>query len=231
MRRIHKGHAPPGLSAYAPPPSRLWSELDVETKRAIQRRLHQDQSGLCAYCMSRIASSAVRIEHFVPQAVDPALRFEWTNLLGVCAGDTRRFGAPGARSPSSDGPLFCEAARGSAPQPINPAQFPPDAGSLFEYSGEGEIRPSKRAEGQNAQLAIESLRLNCEHLKAWRKQLRDEVRQRLRARAASVSEVDALIAYYGGRTRDGLARPYCEVALQFLARRKRKLVAMGEGTR
>ncbi len=178
--------------------------------------------------MSRVELNAVRIEHFVPQKIDPALRFEWTNLLGVCHGDTRKLDAPVARGQESDGPLFCEAARGSASQPVNPARFPPDAASMFEYTGEGEIRPSRRTGGKDARTAIESLRLNCWHLKAWRKQLRDEVREKLRARSATIAAVDELLSYYGGRTKDGLSRPYAEVALQFLSRRRRKLVAMRE---
>jgi uncharacterized protein (TIGR02646 family) len=62
-----------------------WEELHCKT----QLRLHliAEQQTLCAYCERGIDEKNTHIEHIAAQANNPALRFDYHNLIASCNGD------------------------------------------------------------------------------------------------------------------------------------------------
>lgn len=94
MRPIEKGAPPRVLAAYQARKEAVWEELTQEDKQAIRQALVQEQRGLCAYCMMRIAGEAesTKIEHIRPRRYREGL-FDWSNLVACCDG---REGRPSA---------------------------------------------------------------------------------------------------------------------------------------
>lgn len=127
-----------------------WSELPGEVKRSVQEALLESQGALCAYCRAQIKRESMRIEHWVAQTTNPALRFEWENLLGVCQGD--------------DGmETHCDNARGS-----RSLAFKPDRDRVADFfffvsmQAETRVEFSKKAGGEASD--IETLNLNAKRL-------------------------------------------------------------------
>ncbi|MFO0575653.1 MAG: retron system putative HNH endonuclease [Polyangia bacterium] len=89
MQRITKQPEPPFLAGYRRNPAADWDQ-DVrgEEKKAAREQLCAEQGALCCFCEGRIRPepAAMKIAHFVPQAVDKVQMFVWSNLLGACLG-------------------------------------------------------------------------------------------------------------------------------------------------
>jgi len=70
-----------------------WDSLSTPTKDAIRNRLIEDQGYLCCYCMRRISSTEMKMEHYVPRRGpdgDPERELDWSNMLAACDGNEGR---------------------------------------------------------------------------------------------------------------------------------------------
>lgn len=64
-----------------------YTDMPSTVKDALKKSLLEEQGYLCAYCMSRISSKNMKIEHFHPQSIFPSKVLEYSNLLAVCKGN------------------------------------------------------------------------------------------------------------------------------------------------
>lgn len=86
MQRITKQNEPTFLVHYRNLPGADWDQSVTGSERDQSRALLcYEQGSLCCFCEGRIRPSEhhMKIAHFVPQAEDPSLMFNWNNLLGA----------------------------------------------------------------------------------------------------------------------------------------------------
>lgn len=187
-----------------------WDELDIAAKQGLREALLLSQGALCAYCGARIRSTTIRIDHWSAQRDHPGLRFEWSNLLGVCDGD--------------DGlERHCDNARGPAPLVYKPDRDPVHEVFVFRdrraASGGRENWIDFAADDREA-TDIEVLNLNAQRLRRNRRAALDAVENGLQRRFPNRTvpqvELDRLMAW-----KEEL-RPYFQVIRPFLQRLRRK---------
>jgi uncharacterized protein (TIGR02646 family) len=101
MKNTLKGQEPNELKTYAAAnPTRTWENFrrNAARRKAVQRQLTIDQSGICAYCeinLKAADSTGVadfRVEHFHPKSDNSTQKnwhLDWPNLLAVCHGGSR----------------------------------------------------------------------------------------------------------------------------------------------
>lgn len=166
----------------------------------------------------------MKIEHYRARSSAPELTFEWRNLLGVCRGEVALDGT--ASRAASRSRFHCDAHRGllevsEQELHVDPTRADPDAGSLFGYTSEGEIRPARGlspAVAEQVEQTISRLNLNISHLKRNRREVRDRVRDQL-AKKFSKTRVRELVRTYETPNATGQLAEFCEVALQALRRK------------
>ncbi len=224
MRRIKKGPEPVCLEQVRQTPGVNWNS--ASGKQEMRDHLWAEQKGLCAYCMSRLpapSAEAMKIEHYVARAKDKTHWFSWANLLGVCLGD---IGIEGIEDR-----YHCDTHRGHLSTDkqelhVHPAQFPPDAGTLFSYTDAGEIRPAKHLdEGQRTRIAetIDRLNLNIERLKRNREKVRAVARKMLQEGKVTQRRVSELLADARRLDDSGRLNEYAEVAIQYFEKKLRQV--------
>lgn len=89
MQKIIKRTEPTFLAHYRSLADADWDNDVTKPKRDEARtQLCAEQGSLCCFCEGRIRANEhdMKIAHFVPQAVDKSLMFDWSNLLGACQG-------------------------------------------------------------------------------------------------------------------------------------------------
>ncbi len=55
-------------------------------KDALRQQLLKDQGYLCCYCMKRVDTNDMKIEHYACQSTHEDQQLDWSNLLGSCRG-------------------------------------------------------------------------------------------------------------------------------------------------
>jgi uncharacterized protein (TIGR02646 family) len=222
MRRIDKKAEPACLEEIRQTPGVTWNS--ASGKQEIREALWAEQKGLCAYCMSRLKDKSadwMKIEHFIPRAEDKSFWFAWSNLLGVCLGD---MGVADAHER-----FHCDTHRGHLPTDkqelhVHPAQFPPDAGTLFSCTKEGEIIPAKNVDEQartRIQETIDKLNLNISRLKRNRKQVLIVLQNRLRQND-SPTNIKAMLDAAKRADASGRLMEYAEIAVKYLEKKLRQ---------
>jgi uncharacterized protein (TIGR02646 family) len=151
-----------------------WDELTAEVKRAVQNTLARTQGFLCAYCGGRMEPErgTMRIEHWSAQNERPDLRFEWTNLLGVCPGTDGR-------------ESHCDRRRGEIKDPEDQVlAVKPDRDDIlgiFDYEPHARGGLGISAKRRDAHHDVDvTLNLNSERLRANRQAALERVRSFVR---------------------------------------------------
>jgi uncharacterized protein (TIGR02646 family) len=130
-------------------------------KAAVREALCRDQGSLCAYCGQSIRpdEGAMKIEHWAPRSLHPALSLDWENLLGVCLGQYRAEASEAAAL----GPrvCHCDSARGNVALHHHPRLGAPLSLPPFEVVMRG---PSPRELGTHTEVA---LRAHAGKLRGW----------------------------------------------------------------
>lgn len=224
MRRIEKRTAPECLEDLHQTPGADWSSVSGTQKQEMRKAAWDEQYGLCAYCMSRLAepsAQSMKIEHFYARADRKEYWFAWSNLLGVCLGDV---GVDGGNER-----YHCDTHRGHLSTDkqelhVHPAQFPPDAGKLFSCTKEGELIPSKSLDESTKsriQETIDKLNLNIPRLKRNRKEVLSVLQAKLR-KDDNLSNIRGMIHSAQRADANGRLMEYVEVAVQYLERKLRQ---------
>ncbi|MCD9496843.1 retron system putative HNH endonuclease [Photobacterium carnosum] len=89
MKKIVKGRSPRLLTQYKAQPNAIYDGPNFTpiVKDKIKDQLLEEQGFLCAYCMKRIKSSKMKVEHFRCQHNFSTLQLDYNNLLGCCNGN------------------------------------------------------------------------------------------------------------------------------------------------
>lgn len=151
MRQVEKSQRPECLNIFDTPEDLgSWENFKGvyrEKYTALQRKLYEDQRGICAYCeidlipSPEVGSPDFRIEHYHPQSDESAnWRYSWDNLFATCGGGsvTPIVGHEG-RYTAPD--LSCDAIKGDSI--IDDIAFSPTCpdlnGKIFDFNEEGKM--------------------------------------------------------------------------------------------
>jgi uncharacterized protein (TIGR02646 family) len=52
--------------------------------QSLRKQLHDEQRGLCCYCMKRVTTDNSNVEHFLPQSIFPENEVDYYNLYLAC---------------------------------------------------------------------------------------------------------------------------------------------------
>lgn len=212
MKNIVKGSEPDKLMTYREnSPQGTWKKCKNDKNRriAIQKKLLEDQGGLCAYCEIDLKVAVdgdeadFRVEHFHPKSdtdTSHNWHLDWGNLLACCHGGSRS-DIVDAENRFSSPEHSCDVPKGNENWSdiiLNPVQLPafPNLFSYTRHTGSISIHPEHcEAIGINpiiAQNTIDKLRLDAERLKRLRKPVLNKVNDQL---GAMVSQgIDLTIA-------------------------------------
>ncbi|MEX6215852.1 retron system putative HNH endonuclease [Providencia hangzhouensis] len=87
MYRITKHIQPNSLTSYKNDPQARYDNLPTRVREDLKDSLLREQGYVCAYCMSRIDSQKMRIEHWACQDNNQHLELDYNNLLACCCGN------------------------------------------------------------------------------------------------------------------------------------------------
>ncbi|EPM1919831.1 retron system putative HNH endonuclease [Vibrio parahaemolyticus] len=87
MRQITKGRQPNSLVQYKRQQDATYNNLPQNVRNDLKSSLLQEQGYVCAYCMKRISTDKMRVEHWASQQDNEALQLEYSNLLACCQGN------------------------------------------------------------------------------------------------------------------------------------------------
>ena len=214
MRTITKSSEPSSLTTHCQTSHSYYDNYaDKETLREL---LMTEQRGLCCYCMERIRSDSMKVEHWRCQSRFPEEQLDYGNLLGACQGGE---GQPRFRQ-------HCDTRKGDRDLRWNPADRSHVIEARIYYESDGGIR-SHEAEF-DAQIE-EVLNLNLPVLKTTRKRVRDRVldwwkleQRRLRGPVPRERFEQERERRVGGA---GDLQPFCQVAVWWLDQRLKRMAA------
>ena len=187
-------------------PSPGWRTLQNPEKTSILLLLLNEQRYVCVYCGAAISSNTrfAHIEHFRPQSIFPALRFEWSNLYASC-------GPPTAKKQ----PKTCGDAKNNwiPKNHIDPTD--PACEQKFAYDGRGQIRPSMLG-GDSAAVMIKRLNLEDKSLIYQRYQIIAHLEEEIGAGMIDASNVAAEILSWRTVDGNGRLKAFGHVAARYL---------------
>ena len=212
MRAITKGSEPTSLTTHRQTPHGDYDNYpDKDTLRDV---LANEQRGLCCYCMGRIRSDSMKVEHWRCQSRFPEEQLDYGNLLGACHGGE---GQPRSRQ-------HCDTRKRDNDLRWNPANRNHAIEERIYYEADGGIRSDDA--NFDAQLE-EVLNLNLPVLKTSRRRIRERIldwwkleRRRLRGPVSRVRFEQERERRIGGA---GDLEPFCQVAVWWLDQRLKKM--------
>ena len=164
MRHIRKG-AEPGSWLRFRKQKVPALRFDDGPKGDLRKALLKEQGHLCCYCMRRIEDGpgGMKVEHWAPQSVSPALALDYSNLLAACDG--------GEGSPPSG--QHCDTAKGNQVITLDPRQ--PSCETHVVITALGEAIASAAAP-ESVEIDLDTLNLNVARLREGRAAAIDAIR-------------------------------------------------------
>lgn len=221
MRYIEKNitHQPFSLKEYKETtPNASYSGFG-DTDQLLKKALIMEQGGLCAYCLKRISlkrnerlkKPSIEVEHYCSQDEHPELDLEYSNMLGVCNGN-------------SFGEEHCDKSKKEVLlKELNPLDNTIE--SKLTYRKDGIIKASQ------VNLEIEEdillLNINNQTLKENRAEVLDFARERMSRKYPppkqwTKTQIQMEIDEWKSRNSKGLFRPFCQIAIWFWEEEKKK---------
>ncbi|HFI0796163.1 TPA: retron system putative HNH endonuclease [Streptococcus suis] len=152
MILIDKGKQPNIFLEYKSQLHASYKGMPSDVKEILKKSLLDEQQELCAYCMRKITSDDMKIEHYYSQSSYSDLELEYSNLLAVCKGFEGR----------SHEQQTCDTKKGNRELTISPLNR--GHMSTISYKTDGTIQSELYANDLN-----EILNLNQDELKEGRK--------------------------------------------------------------
>lgn len=214
MRAITKGNEPKELTDYRKNPNATYKDLSenfISIKNKIREQLLQEQGYLCAYCMSRIDSTQMKIDHWHSRNQYPAEQLDYPNMLGACEG------GEGKASKNQT----CDTCKGSKKLKYNPANPSHRIENQIRFLGTGKIE-SDDAEFDDELNKV--LNLNHSRLRENRKAIWDAIHGTLSRTLGTPAEIDNHLIEWSTPNAAGQLRKYCAVAVYYLRKRLAKKV-------
>lgn len=213
MKRIVKSKEPQSLLQH-----RLKNFADYDNyqeKNELRTSLLTEQGYICCYCMQRISSDKMKIEHWQSQDIYPNLQLSYNNLLGACEGGE---GLP-------DRLQHCDTKKGNIEISINPTDNRINCEDVIKYRGTGEIYSDD--ETINKELK-DILNLNVQTLVNNRREVLELVLKELKSEYAkgdwTASILNKKIQEWSSRQKDGKYQPYCQIVIYHLKKKLSRYV-------
>ncbi len=212
MRGFSKGQEPHELTEYRAEPDAVYDGPQfTAVKEIVRAQLLQDQGYLCAYCMKRINSGAMKVEHWHSQTRYPPEQLDFQNMLGCCLGN--KGNPPEAQ--------HCDTRKGDSDISYNPANPAHHTRLGIHYLGDGRIRSD---DAEFDRQINETLNLNYARLRTNRKAVVEAVRSELNRTAGhrTCAEIQRLLDSWERTNVEGRLPEFCGVAIYFLQKRLQK---------
>ena len=192
MRTIRKKPPHQDFIQYRKGDDASFANLPSHLKQTLKDRLLQEQGYLCCYCMQRISSESMRMEHFRCQARYPEQQLDYENLLAAC---------PGTIGQGPHAAEICDVRKKDQDIKYNPAAD--DVERLLHYKRDGTI--FSEVDKQFSQELDDVLNLNCGMLmnnraavyKALIESIKKWTPATLRNKIAYLENADRLSEYLG----------------------------------
>ena len=176
-------------------------------KDKLRESLLKEQGYICCYCMSRIASEQMKIEHWQPQTKYASQQLDYKNLLGACMGNQ------GARPQNQ----HCDTRKGDSEITVNPIEGHKNCESIIKYRPDGKMYSDDVSINHDLN---ETLNLNLGFLKKNRKDALDVVIRKLDEKFSNKTwatitvqrEIDKL----NTKDENGFYDVYCQVIVSYL---------------
>jgi uncharacterized protein (TIGR02646 family) len=205
MKKIIKQSEPRSLVAHRSQSNANYDNYPDKDK--LRESLLKEQGYICCYCMSRITSEQMKIEHWQPQTKYTALQLDYRNLLGACNGNQ------GARPQNQ----HCDTRKSDIEITINPIEGDKNCENLVRYHSDGKIYSDDASINHDLN---ETLNLNLGFLKKNRKEALDVVICKLDEKFSNKAwskitrqkEIDKLNA----KDENGFYDVYCQFIVSYL---------------
>lgn len=206
MRAIVKNDEPRLLTEYRAAGGVYDGPNFTPVKDAIRLSLLIEQGYLCAYCMARITTATMKVEHWACQANNSRLQLLYSNLLGCC------MGSEGDKYPNQT----CDTRKGSSELKFNPSRRQDNITLLIRYDGQGKICSTDS--DFNVQLNV-TLNLNKSRLVENRSTILSKVRSKLGERAGrrTKTEIIRLLTSFNNYKDNGHLIEYLGVIENYLS--------------
>ncbi len=129
MRKIIKAASPSILTHYRKQSHASYSGLPSDVKATVKMALLTEQGHLCAYCMQRIKTTNMKLEHWPCQQRYADQQLEYSNMLGCCTGNE---GQPKSQQ-------TCDTLKANNNLKFSPAISAHAIESKIRYLGDGRI--------------------------------------------------------------------------------------------
>lgn len=230
MLPIHKSPENP-LEDFVRIPGATYNDAGIP-KDKLKESLLKEQGYLCAYCMSRISESTMKVEHWYPQRSDTEGKelsaeekekerlssIDYKNMLAVCMGNE---GHPQKEQ-------HCDTRKGNKHLLYNPSD-PQDHNRLkIYYLRSGEIASEDTAFCEQLGSKEENkegvLNLNCPKLMNNRAAIINSVLKDLQnlPQKASKGKISSILKKWKEPNSSGRLKEYAGVAIYFLTKRLQK---------
>ena len=162
MKHIIKREEPPEFSDWKANDKMRhrpnWKRLPSGVKSDLHQSLWKEQGGICCYCEREIPIENSHVEHLRPKTLFPRFMFDYSNLLCSCQRELR-----------VGDPRICGCCKGDwYDENLLVTPLDPDCEVRFAFAADGSIRPG-RPDDQSARESISRLNLDCDWLRAFRK--------------------------------------------------------------
>jgi uncharacterized protein (TIGR02646 family) len=176
-------------------------------KDDLRKSLLKEQGYICCYCMSRIKSDEMKIEHWQPQTKYTSRQLDYRNLLGACMGNQ------GARPQNQ----HCDTRKGDSEITINPIEGDKNCENLIKYRPDGKIYSDDVSINHDLN---ETLNLNLDFLKKNRsdalfiviRKLDEKFSNKTWAKITVQKEIDKL----NTKDENGFYDVYCQFVVSYL---------------
>jgi uncharacterized protein (TIGR02646 family) len=194
MKFIVKGNEPAAWKAY-----RETQGVDFEAISALKEALLNEQGYLCCYCMNGIKEDNMKVEHYKPRSIYPALKMEYTNLFAACKGNF-----------CTD--KHCDTKKENAELSIHPADPRNNCEAIIGYSTNGKLSYPNMYKVD----IEETLNLNNSVLIKNRKIALYGAVLALKKIGYKSNSIQKLIDHYKSKSSEGKFHPYCNAILWLL---------------
>jgi uncharacterized protein (TIGR02646 family) len=184
--------------------------MDAEVREVVKSQLLSEQNSLCAYCMQKIETSKMKIEHWFPRNSDDAnlqkegeqKELDYNNLLAACKG---------VISIGRDKFEHCDASKKNQTISLNPLHE--SHIQQIYYGKKGEIF-SKNTTHQTE--INDVLNLNTKELKERRRKLLTTFRKGLseKSKKGKTVNLNAELKKWQDQT-----RPFCMIIISYLEKK------------
>lgn len=201
MKFIKKGIEPQAWRDY-----RTTEGVSFSAIKELKEALLEEQGHICCYCMSRISSDKMKVEHWKPRTYKEYI-LDYNNLLAACTGDS-----------CSD--FHCDTRKEDDEITLNPTDAKQKINEIITYQwSDGALVFPSHFEKDIERI----LNLNDSVLRANRLAALKAVKNVLLQKKYTKAEVEKQLQKFKNVDKGGKFQPYCMIVVRFLEKKLRQM--------